>query len=180
MRRPQDALEDAQRAAIEARGLPPLAPSGMKGGEVCRRDCRVRVAAAEQPLLDGEGPAVKARRLGMVVSARVEEGAEVLAGHGDFVISRSVDALEDSQRTPIEPFGLIVPAAAGEDCRQRRAIGCRQWMARAERALADGDGAAGEGFTSGKPSAGVLEAAEVVIERCQVRVIGAELAFENA
>src|SRR3954451_16457906 len=151
MRRPKDALKEAQRGAIEALALPPLALSGMKGGEVCRRDCRVRVAAAEQPLLDGEGPAVKARRLGMVVSARVEEGAEVLAGHGDFVISRSVDALEDSQRTPIEPFGLIVPAAAGEDCRQRRAIGCRQWMARAARALAAWERAGGGGGSPRTP-----------------------------
>jgi hypothetical protein len=104
------------------------------------------------------------------------ERGEVVQVEGDLMVLRTVDTSEDRQRPPEQPLGLRAFSLAVQDRGQRGHV-CRDLgVVGAERPFAKRHGAARQRLSAGEPAAGVLQAAQIVVNARDVRMMRAERA----
>jgi len=171
-------LEDRYCAAIERGGRPRLAPLREQEGEVVQRRREVGVVGSEQLLEQQESLAIQPLRF-VEPAAPEQQRGELADVERDLVVLRAESLLEDDDRLAEERLGFLVLSARVEHGRERGGVGGDGRMVVAQRAAAKFDGAARQRFGGSVIAACVGEAAEVVEERCQVRMVGLELALHD-
>lgn len=132
--------------------------------KVGERDGHVGMAWAEQLFLDRER--ASEQRLGLFEpTACARDRSEVVEIHRDFVVLRSVCALERRQHIAIDASRRRVATSALEDRCEHRAIGGDIDMIFAEQVRSQPDGASCFGLGPRKEATRMREPGEVVVDR---------------
>ena len=129
-------------------------------------------------LLDRQGPTVELFGLSGL-PFRLTDRGEVVEVHRQLVVLRPVNPLEDGQRLRIQRLRLVEAPLGVQDRRQGGLVGGHGGMIGADGPLPDLDRPPRPGLPLGGPAAGVLEPAEIVVERCDVRMLGAERRLDD-
>src|SRR5262249_28344096 len=113
-----------------------IPPHLAEHGQVVQGQGRVRVARAQEPLLQRQGALVESLGL-RSLPLRVVQGSEVVQVDGDLVVIRTVGALEDCQRPAVERLRLVILALAVQERRQGGYVRGHGGMFGAQRLLAE-------------------------------------------
>jgi len=160
----EGALEDRQGAPVESvrLGISPL--SFVEHRQVVGGHGDVRVRRAQQLLLEGEGALIERFGFSGVAGGLTNRG-KVVQVDGNLVMLRPMDALEDREGPSDEPLGLFAFALTVQNRGQGGRVGRDVRMLGAEPPLANLQRSSRVRLAHRVASAGMLEPAEVVVER---------------
>ena len=169
----QGSFEDGQRPAVEGPRLVEV-PAGLEEhGQVVQGHGDVGMAWPEELLPHRQRPAVEPIGLG-ILAPRLVQHRQIVEVDGDLVVLRA-----ELRSKIARARRYRASASSWQPCPSSRAARAATSAATSrvvgpQRPLADRHGAAGERHAAGEAAAGVLQPAEVVVDRRHLGMVGPE------